>query len=356
MHLRMVPRALNYLWFLAPLLCMALAQSPTPQRQSALCLLLFDAGRMDAALKACEAATKESATPQNLYLLARVQSEFNLFTASIDNLRLCTRNNSTFVQCYVALSQVYVRQYLLSENRDAARGLLDQAFNTLREAEKANPKYPPVYYNRGLVLAYQGRLDPAVDSINRSLALKNDAIVRASLADIYVRQAKWDDAIKNYEDAIKLDPKNANLRVKFGSLLLIRGNADQALSHLDQAVILSPGNPEAWLRRGDAYFERKDWQQSGVSYQQVIALSPIRYPDAYVGLGQVLIETKDYPKAKFNFTKAVALEDTNPIFRTWLCRANELVGDTSGAKAQCQEALRLKPNLREAQEILGRLK
>lgn len=82
----------------------------------------------------------------------------------------------------------------------------------------------------------------------------------------------------------------------------------------------------------------------------------MRYPDAYIGLGQVLIELKDYQKARFNFTKAVALEQDNPVYRFWLCRANELLGDKAGAKAQCEQALKLRPDFKEAQDVLNRLK
>ncbi|WP_027883226.1 tetratricopeptide repeat protein [Meiothermus rufus] len=333
------------------------AQPPSrPQTQASLCALLFDAGRPEAALPACERAVRDAPSAENLYLLARVQSELGRFTAAIENLRRSITLNSSYIQSYVALAQVYMRQYLLSENREAAKGLLDQALSALREAERVNPKYAPIYATRGAVLAYQNRLDQAIESIQRSLVLKDEPVVRALLADIYIRQGKWEEALKHYDEAVKAAPKNASLRIKYGSLLLLRGNVDQAIEQLDQAVVLSPGNAEAWLRRGDAYYEKKEWQQAGVSYQQTIALSPVRFPDAYAGLGQVFIEMKDYQKARFNFTKAVALDGNNPLYRYWLCRANELLGDKAGAQTQCEQALRLRPDFKEAQEVLNRLK
>ncbi|MCS7057428.1 MAG: tetratricopeptide repeat protein [Meiothermus sp.] len=351
-------------WFLVTALALggALAQQapaqPTsrPQNQASLCALLYDAGRPEAALGACERAVKDAPTPENLYLLARVQTELGRFTAAVENLRRAITLNSGFTQAYVALAQTYVRQYLLSENRDASKGLLDQALAVLREAERVNPRYAPIYATRGTVLVYQNRLDQAVESLQRSLSLKDEPVVRALLADVYVRQGKWEEALKNYDEAVKAAPKNAALRVRYGSLLLLRGNLDLAIEHLDQAVVLSPGNAEAWLRRGDAYYEKKDWQQAGVSYQQAVALSPVRYPDAYVGLGQVYMELRDYQKARFNFTKAVALEQNNPVYRYWLCRANELLGDKEGARVQCEQALKLRPDYREAQEVLSRLR
>jgi tetratricopeptide (TPR) repeat protein len=333
------------------------AQSPSrPQTQASLCVLLFEAGRPEAALPACERAVRDAPSAENLYLLARVQSELNRFTAAIENLRRSITLNSGFVPSYVALAQVHVRQYLLAENREAARHLLDQGLNILREAERVNSRYAPIFATRGTIFVYQNRLDQAVEALNRSLAISNEPVVRALLADVLIRQGRWDEALKNYEEAVQAAPNNAGLRVKFGSLLLLRGSVDRAIEHLDRAVVLAPGNAEAWLRRGDAYFERRDWQQAGVSYQQAVALSPVRFPDAYVGLGQVSLELQDFQKARFNFSKAVALERNNPVYRFWLCRANELLGDRAGARAQCEQALRLRPDFREAQEILNRLR
>lgn len=330
--------------------------APKTQSQANLCAVLYEAGRYETALKSCEKAIKENPTPEAYNLLARVQAELSLFTASIDNYKAAIKLNSTFVQAYVGLSQVYVRQYLLSDNRETAKPLLDQALSVLKEAERANAKYAPIFATKGLILAYQGKTDQAIESMNKSLSLKDDPVVRASLADIYARQGKMDEALKNYDEAVKAAPKNSGLRIKYGSLLLLKGDVDGAISHLDEAVVLSPGSAEAWLRRGDAYYEKKDWKQSGVSYEQTVALAPVRFPDAYWGLGLVYIELGDYKKAKFNLTKAVALEDNNPVFRYWLGRANELAGDKAGAKTQCEIALKLRPQYKEAQDCIDRVK
>lgn len=330
--------------------------APKSQSKASVCAVLYEAGRFETALKSCEKAVKENPTPEAYNLLARVQSELSLFTPATDNYKAAIKLSSTYVQAYVGLSQVYVRQYLLSENRETAKPLLEQALSILKEAERVNAKYAPIYATKGLILAYQGKMDQSIESMNKSLLLKDDPVVRASLADIYARQGKMDEALKNYDEAVKAAPQNSALRIKYGSLLLLKGDVDGAISHLDEAVVLSPGSAEAWLRRGDAYYEKKDWKQSGVSYEQTVALAPVRFPDAYWGLGLVYIELGDYKKAKFNLTKAVALENSNPVFRYWLGRANELVGDKAGAKTQCELALKLRPQYKEAQDCLDRVK
>ncbi|MDX2006548.1 MAG: tetratricopeptide repeat protein, partial [Meiothermus sp.] len=345
----------------------ALAQQPAPpaqpaqpapagQTQANLCILLSQSNRYDAALTACERAVKESPSAENLYLLGTVQSELGRYTPAIENLRRSIGLNSSLVQAYIALARVYMRQYQFADNRATAAPVLEQALSVLREAERVNPRYAPTLATRAVVLGYLGRTEQAIDAFNRSLAIKDEPLVRASLADLYAGQSRWDDAVRNYDLAVKAAPNNASLRVKYGSLLMVRGEIDKAITHLDQAVVLSPGNAEAWLRRGDAYYEKKDWTQAGVSYNQTVALSPVRFPDAYVGLGLVFIELKDFPKAKFNFTKAVALDNNNANYRFALCRANMLVGDKAGAKTQCERAVSLRPDFPQAKEVLDQLR
>lgn len=329
---------------------------PKSQNQAKLCAVLSDAGRNDTALPYCERAVKDTPSAENLYLLATVQADLGRLTPSMDNYRRSIGANSSFVQSYVGLARVYMRQYLLAENKTSSSALLDQALNTLREAERVSPKYASIFATKGIVYAYQTKYDQAIDALNKSLSIKEDATVRATLADIYIRQQRWDDAVKNYEQAIQNAPNDAALRVKYGSLLLLRGSVEQAIVHLDHAVDIRPGNAEAWLKRGDAYYEKKDWTQAGLSYQQTVALSPVSYPDAYMGLGQVFVEMKDFSKARYNFTKAVALDDGNPTYRFWLCRANELIGDKNGAKIQCEKALQLRPDFAQAKEVLDRLR
>lgn len=339
--------------------------STTPQNQSLnLCVQFYAAKRYDTAKSLCERAVREQPTsPEPLLWLARTQLRLGQVTAAIENLRLSIRQNPSFVSSYIALAQAYVDQYRLSENRDSAnaRASLDQALGVLREAEKVRANYAPVFLNRGVVLALQGQYDPAqydraVDALRRAQALEDNAQVRSTLADVYLAQGKLEDALKTYADAVVKYPKDADLRVRYGSLLLVSNRCADAADHFTQAAILTPGDAEVYVLSGQAQYCLKNWKLAGAAFENAVALAPARYPDAYFSLGRVYIEINDWPKARFNFTKAVALSPKNADYRFWLGRSWEATGDKTNARINYEEALKLRPDFPEAREALVRVR
>lgn len=333
--------------------------SPTAkpkQSDLALCAVLYKAGRFESALKPCERAAKANPSAEIVDFLARTQSELGRFTSAIENFKLAIHTDSSFVQSYVGLARVYIRQYLTAEDREAAKGYLDQAIGALREAEQVNSKYAPTFATRALVQTYQQKYDFATESYKKSLALTDEPGVRANLGDLYARSGNVDEALRQYDLVIKSSPKEVSFRIRYGSLLLLSGDVAKAVVQLDTAVDLRPGNAEAWYRRGDAYFIKKDWNQAGVSYSQAVALAPARYPGAYLGLGRTYFELGDGKKAKFNLSKAVVLDSESPEAHYWLGRSNEMLGDKKGAVAQCGLTVKLFPNYPDAAECVSRNK
>lgn len=338
----------------------SLAQtSPAPanncQRNLRTGLQFYNAGRFETAQPFFERAVKEcGSSAESLYFLARNQMRLGLMTAAIENLRRSIAQNATFINSYIALAQAYTDTFRFAENREAAKGNLDQALNVLRDAERINSKYAPIYSWRGVVLGLQGQYDRAIEAVNRAIALDDDPALRSTLASLYVASGKPDEALKIYNDAVTKYPKDSDLQVKYGTFLLARKDCTNALAHLNQAAVLAPGNAEVYVYQGQALECLKSWKPAGAAYENAVALSPVRYPEAYAGLGRVYLELGDAQKARYNLTKAVALEPQNALFRYWLGRANEALGDKAGAKAQCQKALELQNDLKEAQECVAR--
>lgn len=318
-------------------------------------LQFYNAGRFETALPFFERAVKEcNSSAESLYFLARNQMRLGLMTAAIENLRRSIAQNATFINSYIALAQAYTDSFRFAENREAAKGNLDQALNVLRDAERVNSKYAPIYSWRAVVLGLQGQYDRAIEAANRAIALDDDPALRSTLASLYVAEGKPDEALKIYNDAVNKYPKDSDLRIKYGTFLLARKDCTAALAHLNQAAILAPGNAEVYVYQGQALECLKSWKPAGAAYENAVALSPVRYPEAYAGLGRVYLELGDAQKARFNLTKAVALEPQNASFRYWLGKANEVLGDKAGAKAQCQKALELQNDFKEAQECVAR--
>ncbi|GAA5335785.1 MULTISPECIES: tetratricopeptide repeat protein [Thermus] len=353
-------------WFLLTLGLLAvpaLAQTPPPPAaqtatQDALRLgvQLYALGRYEAALEAFERAAKEKPQdPDVLYWLARAQLKVGLLNPALENAKGLVAKNPRYIGGYMVLSEAYVALYRASEDREKAKAYLDQALSVLRDGERVNPRYAPLFAQRGLVYAFLGQVDKAEEAFKKALALQDTPEVRVALAELYLAAGRLDEALAEYARALQLAPKDGNVRLHYASALLLKGRAEEAARVLEEGHRLKPLDAEGWYTLGQAYVALGRWKEAGVALENAIALAPLRFPAAYYYLGQVYLVLGDAAKAKSRLTVAVRLEPKRPEYRYQLCLANEKLGDKEGARYQCQEALKLKPGYKEAEEVLRRL-
>ncbi|GAB5602392.1 tetratricopeptide repeat protein [Thermus sp. FJN-A] len=352
-------------WFLLALSLLAaptLAQTPPPpsaqEKQDALRLgvQLYALGRYEAALELFERAVKEK--PQDadaLYWLARAQLKVGLLNPALENAKGLVAKNPRYIGGYMVLSEAYLALYRASEDREKGKAYLEQALTVLRDAERVNPRYAPLFAQRGLVYALLGQGDKAEEAFKKALSLQDTPEVRGALAELYLAAGRLDEALEQYARALQLAPKEADLRVRYASALLLKGRAEEAARVLEEGHRQRPLDAEGWYTLGQAYLALGRSKEAGVALENAVALAPLRFPAAYYFLGQVYMALGDWQKAKSRFTVAVRLEPKRAEYRYGLCLANEKLGDKEGARYQCQEALKLKPGYKEAEEVLRRL-
>ncbi|MDM7325140.1 MAG: tetratricopeptide repeat protein [Thermus sp.] len=341
----------------------ALAQTtppPAPQveKQDTLRLgvQLYTLGRYEAALEVFERTLRERPQdPDVLYWLARAQLKVGLLNPALENAKTLVARNPRYIGGYMVLSEAYMALYRGAEDREKGKAYLEQALSVLKDAERVSPRYAPLYAQRGLVYALLGQADKAEEAFKRALGLQDLAEVRAGLAELYLALGRLEEALEQYARALQLDPRNGGLRVRYASALLLKARAEEAAKVLEEGHRLKPLDAEGWYTLGQAYLVLNRYKEAGVALENAVALAPLRFPAAYYYLGQVYLALGDAQKAKSRLTVAVRLEPKRAEYRYQLCLANEKAGDKEGARYQCQEALRLKPGYKEAEEVLRRL-
>ena len=340
-----------------------LAQTPPPpaaqtaeQNPLRLGVQLYALGRYAAARTLVERARKENPQdPEALYWLARTQLKLGLVNPALENGKTLVARTPRYLGGYMVLSEAYVALYRQAEDRERGKGYLEQALSVLKDAERVNPRYAPLHLQRGLVYALLGERDKAEASLKQALALEDTPEIRSALAELYLSMGRLDEALAQYAKALEQAPKDLDLRVRYASALLLKGKAEEAARVLEEGHRIKPLNAEGWYTLGQAYLALGRTKEAGVALENAVALAPLRFPAAYYYLGQVYLALGDYPKAKSRLTVAVRLEPKRAEYRYSLCLANEKLGDKEGARYQCQEALKLKPDYKEAEEVLKRL-
>jgi hypothetical protein len=106
---------------------------------------------------------------------------------------------------------------------------------------------------------YKGFLDPGIpqhkatlDILARLEQTPDDADLHNDLGCLIARDGFWRDALREFDTAAKLDPKDGRASYNAGLVQTTRGEWGAARSAFRKAVDLSPGNWPAWWMLGFA--------------------------------------------------------------------------------------------------------
>jgi tetratricopeptide (TPR) repeat protein len=98
---------------------------------------------------------------------------------------------------------------------------------------------------------------------------------RVELANLYFDAEKFDDAIKWYEDALKLNPNDVNVSTDLGVSYYYTNNPDKALAQLDRSLEIDPKHAKTLLNIGIVKaFGKQDLDGASQAWRQVIELAP----------------------------------------------------------------------------------
>jgi lipoprotein NlpI len=179
------------------------------------------------------------------------------------------------------------------------------------------------------------------------------ALIMRGLA--YVAKGDTDRAIADYDEAIRLDPRNALTFNERGLAFETKGDLERAITDFDRAVELRPGTGDVHYNRGRALLKSDAIERSIADFDEAIRLGPagavatatndriakltadrIR-SDYFHARGQANFLLGRYADAAADYARVVAFrrEDPYPAFQLHLARARS---GQSGAISELQAA------------------
>jgi tetratricopeptide (TPR) repeat protein len=269
-------------------------------------------------------------------------------------------------RAHASLGRLY---YLASQNggvKARSDPLTKTAVLALSRAIELNPKDGQSYFYRGDLLVNEGKYPTALKDLNRSLALRPDAMTYLSRAvcysglkqdekavadytrvyqmtrdatclfgraNAYQRLNRFDEALADYELVAKegKEPKSAalakqelkafqrgvgkasSLRSKSSQAIVLfekartlknTGHPKQSLLLFDKALELDPKFAKAATYKGDAYFVMGDWDHAVEWYRKGIQLDP-EDKQAHRFLGDTLEKKYEQTKKRSYLEEAI---------------------------------------------------
>jgi Flp pilus assembly protein TadD len=210
-----------------------------------------------------------------------------------------------------------------------------------------------VHNNLGSALGEKGQIDEAIGQYQEALRLKPDgAEAHNNLGAALSKKGQIDEAIGQYQEAIRLEPDHAGAHNNLGAALARKGQIDEAISQLQEAVRLKPDYAEAHYNLGTALDEKGQIDEAIRQFQEAMRLKP-DYAEARYNLGLALVRKGQIDEAISQFQEAMRLKPYEADVHNNLGAALGRKGQTDEAIRQFQKALRLKPDYAAARKNLN---
>jgi protein O-mannosyl-transferase len=190
------------------------------------------------------------------------------------------------------------------------QGKLEEAISQFQQAVRLAPNDAGTHYNLGVALGMTGRQDQAIEQYREALRLRPDyssarrnldaalggsrgpttpdaAEVHNNAGIALAQQDKLDDAILQFQEALKLRSGYAEAHFNLGLALAGKGRLDEAMSQYQEATRLKPDYAEVYNDFGVALFDKGQLDEAITQFKEALRLKP-DYADARKNLDAVL--------------------------------------------------------------------
>ena len=177
----------------------------------------------------------------------------------------------------------YLRSLLLRpEDFEIALGLVDllnlsaeynDAIKILKYLFFVNPKSPLLYTQLALSQIGVEKFDDALQNFDKAIKIDGTLIKAHRGKGILLQNfGQFEEATSCFSHALRLDPKNASLYSNLASVALKLGDDEDALSVNRKSLIINPRELEAFFNVGKIYQLRGDRGNSSISYSRALKL------------------------------------------------------------------------------------
>lgn len=102
-----------------------------------------------------------------------------------------------------------------------------------------------------------------------------NAAARAQLGNLYFDAERYQEAIRWYEEALKLTPRDVNVSTDLGVSYYYTNQPDRALAQFDYSLNMDPRHAKTLLNVGVVRaFGKQDLQGAAAAWEQVVRLTP----------------------------------------------------------------------------------
>ena len=124
-----------------------------------------------------------------------------------------------------------------------------------------------------------------------------------------------------------------------------KADSPQSIKDYDEAIRLNPQSAEAYYKRGFAYQNMGQGERAIEDFDRAIRINP-EFAMAYSNRGYAYLNKRQYDRAVVDCTKAIKLDPSDAVAYLNRGTAYKLQGNTAEATADLEKAITLSENPR----------
>jgi protein O-mannosyl-transferase len=207
----------------------------------------------------------------------------------------------------------------------------------------------------GSALAMEARNEEAARQFEDTLRIDpGDFQARRNLGLALYHMGRPEDALAQYRAIAPPSPDSSALHYDIGLALDLEGQTDRAIGEYTRALEIDPRDAEARNNLGSALFRTGRVREAIVQYGMALASMPDG-ARIHFNMAMALVSMGGVERAMGHYREAIRIEPGYVEARNNLGILLEQTGDAPGAMAQYVEALRVRPAYGSARANLERL-
>jgi tetratricopeptide (TPR) repeat protein len=188
----------------------------------------------------------------------------------------------------------------------ASRGLEAEGLEHFNEAVGDSTSQTLARANLGNALSRAGREREAIEQYKIGLTLEDTPLMRTMLGLVYASSGRYDEAIRQCNLALKMDPDSPQTYCALGYVHMKRKEYGPAIDDLRRSIALEPDILESHIILAQAFVDLKRDDDALPELLAVVRIEP-RTPWAEALIGSIYLKKGNYPEAVSHLRNAEAL-------------------------------------------------
>jgi len=209
------------------------------------------------------------------------------------------------------------------------------------------------HVKRGLTYVQQAHWEDAIREWQAALHINPNCIeAHLKLGAAYWLQGRWEDAIREYQAALRINPNLVEAHNRLGGVYYSQGRYEDAIREHRAALCINPSLAEAHTGLGLAYYQQVRLDEAIREYQTALRINP-NLAEAHLYLGLAYADQVRLDEAIREYQAALCINPNLAKAHLYLGLAYANQGRLDEAIHKYQAVLRIAPDDTKAHYLLG---